>query len=95
MPRKRRISVMISESSAAKFVMIEREDFMRVASFIVLLSIAVGLAGCGQTYGSRAVTGGLLGAGVGAGTSALVGGRPATGAAIGGGAGALGGVLTK
>jgi osmotically inducible lipoprotein OsmB len=95
MPRKHRISVTISKSSAAKIAMIEREDFMRVASFIVLLSIAVGLAGCGQTYGSRAVTGGLLGAGVGAGTSALVGGRPATGAAIGGGAGALGGVLTK
>jgi osmotically inducible lipoprotein OsmB len=95
MPRKRRISVTISEGSAVKIAMIEREDFMRVASFVVLLSIAVGLAGCGQTYGSRAVTGGLMGAGAGAGVSALTGGRPATGAAIGGGAGALGGVLTK
>jgi len=68
---------------------------MRIVSFVVLLSVGAGLAGCGQTYGSRAVTGGLMGAGAGAGVSALTGGRPATGAAIGGGAGALGGVLTK
>jgi osmotically inducible lipoprotein OsmB len=77
----------------------QREVFMRivsfVASFVILASIGLGLAGCGQTYGSRAVTGGLMGAGAGAGVSALTGGRPATGAAIGGGAGALGGVLTK
>ena len=68
---------------------------MRIASFAVLLAVGLGLAGCGQSYGSRAVTGGLAGAGVGAGVSALTGGRPATGAAIGGGAGALGGILTK
>ena len=68
---------------------------MRIASFVVLLAVGLGLAGCGDTYGTRAVTGGLMGAGAGAGVSALTGGKPATGAAIGGGVGALGGVLTK
>jgi osmotically inducible lipoprotein OsmB len=68
---------------------------MRITSLIVLISAGLALAGCGQSYGTRAVTGGLMGAGAGAGVSALTGGRPATGAAIGGGAGALGGVLTK
>ena len=75
--------------------MSKREDCMRTASFIVLLAVGVGLAGCGETYGTRAVTGGALGAGAGAGVSALTGGKPATGAAIGAGVGALGGVLTK
>jgi osmotically inducible lipoprotein OsmB len=52
------------------------------------------LAGCGYSPGTRAVTGGALGAGAGAGVAALTGGKPATGALIGGGAGALGGALT-
>ena len=54
----------------------------------------VGLAACGETPGTRAVTGGLLGAGAGAGVSALTGGSPATGALIGGGVGAVGGAVT-
>jgi osmotically inducible lipoprotein OsmB len=54
----------------------------------------VGLAACGDTPGQRAVSGGLIGAGAGAGISALTGGRPATGALIGGGVGAAGGALT-
>jgi len=54
----------------------------------------VGLAACGYSPGTRAVTGGLIGAGAGAGVSALTGGRPATGALIGGGVGAVGGALT-
>ncbi|MBV9250661.1 MAG: hypothetical protein JO227_15610 [Acetobacteraceae bacterium] len=57
-------------------------------------SLLLSLAACGYTPGQRAVSGGLLGAGAGAGVSALTGGRPATGALIGGGAGALGGALT-
>ncbi len=44
--------------------------------------------------GTRAVTGGLMGAGAGAGVAALTGGRPATGALIGGGVGAIGGAVT-
>lgn len=68
---------------------------MRLSTTILLASLIIGLAGCGQTTGTRAVTGGLLGAGAGAGVSALTGGRPATGAAIGGGVGALGGAVTR
>jgi len=52
------------------------------------------LGACGYSPGTRAVSGGLLGAGAGAGVAAVTGGRPATGALIGGGAGALGGALT-
>lgn len=61
---------------------------------IVTGALLLSLAGCGYTPGQRAVTGGALGAGAGAGISAVTGGRPATGALIGGGAGALGGALT-
>ena len=64
--------------------------------------IAIGLAfgtilalsACGESPGTRAVSGGLLGAGAGAGVSALTGGKPATGALIGGGVGAVGGAVT-
>ena len=68
---------------------------MRVKSMLLLLSVSFGLAACGHTTGTRAVTGGLLGAGAGAGVSAVTGGRPATGALIGGGVGALGGAVTR
>jgi osmotically inducible lipoprotein OsmB len=57
-------------------------------------SMLVGLAACGDTPGQRAVSGGLIGAGAGAGISAVTGGRPLTGALIGGGVGAAGGALT-
>ena len=56
--------------------------------------LMLALAGCGYSPGTRAVTGGALGAGAGAGIGALTGGHAATGALIGGGAGALGGALT-
>jgi osmotically inducible lipoprotein OsmB len=61
----------------------------------LLGSMALGLAACGEDPGTRAVTGGLMGAGVGAGAAALTGGRPATGALIGGGIGAVGGAVTS
>jgi len=57
-------------------------------------TMMLALAGCGYSPGERAVTGGALGAGAGAGVAAISGGRPLTGALIGGGAGALGGALT-
>ena len=44
--------------------------------------------------GGRAVSGGLLGAGAGAGVGALTGGNVGTGALVGGGIGAAGGALT-
>ena len=53
------------------------------------------LSGCGGDPGTRAVTGGLLGAGAGAGVAAATHGKPATGALIGGGVGAVGGALTS
>jgi osmotically inducible lipoprotein OsmB len=62
---------------------------------LTLGGMLVALDGCGGDPGTRAVTGGLLGAGAGAGVAAVTGGRPATGALIGGGAGALGGALTS
>jgi len=57
-------------------------------------SLALSLASCGDSPGTRAVTGGALGAGAGAGVAAITGGRPATGALIGGGVGAIGGAVT-
>lgn len=61
---------------------------------LVAGSMLLALAACGYSPGTRAVTGGALGAGAGAGIAAVTGGRPLTGALIGGGAGALGGALT-
>ena len=52
------------------------------------------LSACGRDPGTRAVTGGLLGAGAGAGVSAATGGNVGTGALIGGGVGAVGGAVT-
>ena len=55
----------------------------------------LGLGACGYSTGDRAVSGGLLGAGAGAGIGALTGGSAGTGALIGGAAGAAGGALTS
>jgi osmotically inducible lipoprotein OsmB len=57
-------------------------------------ALMLGLAGCGESPGTRAVTGGLIGAGAGAAIGSVAGGHAGTGALIGGGAGALGGALT-
>jgi hypothetical protein len=57
-------------------------------------SLLLALAGCGSDPVTRGVSGGLLGAGAGAGVAAVTGGRPASGALIGGGVGAVGGALT-
>ena len=62
--------------------------------FAAAALLALTLAGCGQTPGQRAVSGGLIGAGTGAGVGALTGGGVGTGALIGGGVGAAGGALT-
>jgi len=68
---------------------------MRTMTFTMLIGTLLALAGCGESTGTRAVTGGLMGAGAGAGISALTGGKPATGALIGGGVGAVGGAVTR
>lgn len=64
-------------------------------STIPLVAAALlALAGCGQTTGERALSGGAIGAGVGAGTAAVTGGNVLGGAAIGGAGGAAAGALT-
>ena len=67
----------------------------KIAFGLTLGSMLTALAACGYDPGTRAVTGGLLGAGTGAGVAAVTGGRPATGALIGGGVGAVGGAVTS
>ena len=67
----------------------------KIAFGLALGSMLTALAGSGYDPGTRAVTGGLLGAGAGAGVAAVTGGRPATGALIGGGVGAVGGAVTS
>jgi uncharacterized membrane protein len=57
--------------------------------------VVVALAGCGETRGERALTGGAIGAGAGAVGGAVLGYNPLTGALIGGAAGAIGGAATK
>jgi osmotically inducible lipoprotein OsmB len=66
-----------------------------IATSLVLVPLALSLAGCGYDRGDRALSGGLIGAGGGAAIAAVTGGSPLVGAAIGGGAGALGGALTS
>lgn len=60
----------------------------------LLLLATIGLAGCGYSPGSRALSGGAIGAGTGAIIGAATGGSAATGALIGGGIGAIGGAVT-
>ncbi len=65
-----------------------------VLAALTLLGIGLSLAGCGNSPGTRAVTGGLLGAGAGAGIGAVTHGNVGTDALIGGGVGAVGGAVT-
>ena len=62
---------------------------------VVLVSLTLSLVGCGDQPSTRAVTGGLLGAGGGAAIGAVAGGHAGTGALIGGGVGAATGALTS
>ncbi|MBX6375774.1 MAG: hypothetical protein IRZ13_16265 [Acetobacteraceae bacterium] len=61
----------------------------------LLAAAGLGLSACGYSTSDRAISGGLLGAGAGAGVGALTGGNAGTGALIGGGVGALGGAVTS
>lgn len=61
----------------------------------VMLTALTLLAACGESTGDRALSGGAIGAGVGAVGGAVLGGSPATGAIVGGAAGAAAGGLTK
>lgn len=65
-----------------------------VVSLGVLLTTAFVLGACGNDPGTRAVTGGLIGAGTGAAIAGATHGNAGTGALIGGGVGAIGGAVT-
>ncbi len=65
-----------------------------ILTIALLAGSGIGLAGCGHDPATRAVTGGLLGAGAGAGVAAISGGNAGTGALIGAGVGAVGGAVT-
>lgn len=60
----------------------------------MLLAASLGLAACGRDPGTRALSGGAIGAGAGALLGAATGGSPLTGALLGGGVGAVGGAVT-
>lgn len=62
---------------------------------MIVLAAGLALAACGRDTGGRALSGGLIGAGVGAGAAAITGGNAGTGALIGGAVGAAGGALTS
>lgn len=61
---------------------------------MIALGLVLGLTACGRSPVTRALSGGALGAGAGAGVAALSGGNVGTGALIGGGVGAVGGAAT-
>jgi len=61
---------------------------------VISTSLLAGLAACGTDPGARAASGGLIGAGAGAGISAIAGGNPAVGALGGAAVGAIGGAAT-
>jgi osmotically inducible lipoprotein OsmB len=62
---------------------------------VLVISMTIGLAGCGYSPGSRALSGGAIGAGAGSIIGAVTGLGPAGGALIGGAAGAIGGAVTN
>ncbi len=61
--------------------------------FMMAVALLLSVAACGSSPGSRAVSGGLLGAGAGAAVGSLSG-NAGTGALVGGGLGAVGGAVT-
>lgn len=64
---------------------------LRIMTCIAALAM---LSACGSSTSDRALSGGAIGAGVGAAGSAATGGSPVTGAIVGGAAGAATGGLT-
>ncbi len=65
---------------------------MRTLSLVAALSLALGVAGCGDTTTSRTLSGGAIGAAGGTVVGAAAGNTLA-GAAIGAGAGVVGGYI--
>lgn len=69
--------------------------YRKVVTGLVMAASLTLLAGCGESTGHRALTGGAIGAGGGAVIGAVTGVGPAAGAAIGGAVGAAAGGLTN
>lgn len=67
---------------------------MKIRNVLILTAACIALSACGNTRGDRAVSGGAIGAGIGAVGSSITGGSPWTGAVIGGAAGAATGATT-
>lgn len=67
---------------------------MKIIKLVSLVIIPL-ISACGETTTDRALSGGAIGAGVGAVGSTITGGSPVTGAIVGGAAGAATGGLTK
>ena len=65
----------------------------RLIRFTLAALLATSVAACGRSPGTRALTGGAIGAGAGAVIGAAAG-APVTGALVGAGAGAIGGAAT-
>lgn len=61
---------------------------------LAVLAVAMAITACGETKSDRALSGGALGAGVGAVGSSVLGGDPVTGAVVGGIVGAGTGAVT-
>jgi hypothetical protein len=72
---------------------LQKEHVMRMLPLVLATALSLSLAACGSSPGSRAVSGGLLGAGAGAAVGSFSG-NAGTGALVGGGLGALGGAAT-
>jgi osmotically inducible lipoprotein OsmB len=70
------------------------ETDMSFDKILLMTAVCLSLAACGNSKQERALSGGGIGAGIGAAGSALTGGSPWTGAIIGGAAGAATGALT-
>ena len=68
---------------------------MKQLAVISIAATAMLLSACGQDKGDRALSGGAIGAGVGAVGSSLVGGSAVGGALVGGAVGAGTGALTS
>lgn len=65
-----------------------------IITLVAVTGLVLTISACGDTKGQRALSGGGIGAGIGAVGSAVTGGSPWTGAVIGGAAGAATGALT-
>jgi hypothetical protein len=68
---------------------------MNTKNIAYLSIMLISLSACGTSNSDRALSGGAIGAGVGAVGTSVIGGNPLTGAVLGGAVGAATGVLTK